>query len=285
MEETPLEEEIWQKLERNAEKETEKVVVDDSVWRPNIIYIITPQNYVNPKIVTALLDAGFDHVIPYTQIKPDSLIDCIKEIVSSRPPIVSRKPRILLDLPNEYTRDANLFESIQKSSDQTLIILENNNLFACTSAIISRSLVALDLLSLNPRETSLFISKDLSNVFEILDANSLNIFKNINMVPSITDILNSSENAIIITTEKLEDTNANGKNVLFSLNPHNPEYDNYDGKILGNVSVIGSSVISSLSNKVHIEIFKYGKVEPRGFVDFNKFLEFSKEILNRFYFP
>lgn len=282
LEEILLEEEIWQKLEKNAEKQTEKVVVDDSVWRPNIIYAFTFQDFLNPKIMTSLLDAGFDFVIPYTKMTKDHLIYLLNDVLLSRPHAVSRKPRILLDV-NSSELDDDILNTIQKISEQSVVILENNYLYSCVSSIVARSFVGLDLLSIDPKSVNVLISSKLEDIFTIFQNNCNETFAKIEKFNSLSEIVDDEANKIVITHERLNNENMPGKNLLFSIFSHDIEYDNYDGKILGNVSVIGSSVISSFVNRVQIEVFKYSKAESHGLVDFDKFKEFAKEVIGKLY--
>ena len=54
--------------------------------RPNILHLFSPLRHASPFDVNMALDAGFDHVIPYTGVELSEVAGLVQDAIFSRGP-------------------------------------------------------------------------------------------------------------------------------------------------------------------------------------------------------
>src|SRR3954464_2677415 len=54
----------------------------------NILHMVTPLKHMSPFDVNMALDAGYDAVVPYTNVTPDEITGLVQDAIFSRPPKV-----------------------------------------------------------------------------------------------------------------------------------------------------------------------------------------------------
>lgn len=62
----------------------------------NILHMLGPQKHVSPFDVNMALDAGFDHVVPYTQVELAEVGALVQDAIFSRPPKLSLRTGLFI---------------------------------------------------------------------------------------------------------------------------------------------------------------------------------------------
>lgn len=64
--------------------------------RKTILHMITPLRHMSPFDVNMALDAGFDAVVPYVDVKPDEVAGLVQDAIFSRPPDAGPKTGLFI---------------------------------------------------------------------------------------------------------------------------------------------------------------------------------------------
>src|SRR5258708_30332185 len=62
----------------------------------NILHMVTPLKHMSPFDVNMALDAGYDAVIPYTNVTLDEIAGLVQDAIFSRPPKVGARTAMLI---------------------------------------------------------------------------------------------------------------------------------------------------------------------------------------------
>lgn len=61
-----------------------------------ILHLLTPLRHVSPFDVNMALDAGYDAVVPYTEVTPDEITSLVQDAIFSRPPKAGKRTGVFI---------------------------------------------------------------------------------------------------------------------------------------------------------------------------------------------
>ncbi len=104
-----------------------------------ILYFLTPGNNISPFDVTIAADAGFDMVIPFTEVDPKSVVGMVQDAIFARPPKRFNDTGIFLG-GRDVHMTADMFKSAKKAMVgpfQVGVFADPNGAYTTSASIVA----------------------------------------------------------------------------------------------------------------------------------------------------